>query len=42
MPQHWPRRPELVEAHIAVHDIASDQTEFALQPFGAEDLAAKN
>ena len=38
MAQHRPRRPELVEAHPPVEDIAPDQAERALQAFGAEYL----
>src|SRR5688572_30631343 len=37
--EHGARRPELVEAHIAEHDVAADKAELALQPLGAEDLA---
>src|SRR5690606_41741816 len=38
--QHRPGRPELVEAHIPVHDVAADQPEFAFEPLWAEPSLA--
>ena len=31
MPQHRPRRPQLIEAHMPVKNIATDQPEFAFE-----------
>src|SRR5690348_10938189 len=31
---HWPRAEELVEAHLAVKDVAADQPEPALEEIG--------
>ena len=40
--QHRPCGPKLIEAHIAVHDVAARQTKFALQSFGTQNLSAKD
>src|SRR3546814_8322716 len=34
--EHRARGPELVEAHIAVHDVAADEPELAFEPFGRQ------
>src|SRR3546814_3181765 len=34
--EHGARRPQLVEAHIAVHDVAADKPELAFEPLGRQ------
>src|ERR1041385_450092 len=42
MTEHWPGREQLIEAEHAVHDIAADKTEGALEVERAENLASNN
>src|SRR3569623_2462649 len=37
-----PCRPELIERHVAVHDVAVDQAELPLEPLGTEDHPAED
>src|SRR5690348_7987586 len=39
---HWPRAEELVEAHLAVKDVAADQPEPALEVERRMDLSAEH
>src|SRR3546814_4669207 len=34
--EHGARRPQLVEAHIAVHDVAAGKPELAFEPLGRQ------
>src|SRR5664279_2029437 len=40
--EHRPRRPELVERHLAMHDVAADQSELALEVQRRQRDAADN
>ncbi len=40
--QHRPRRPQLIQRHVAVHDVAADQAELPLQVQGREDHAPQD
>src|SRR6478735_8285777 len=40
--QHRPRCPELIERHMAVHDVSADQAELALQPKRGERAMAEH
>jgi hypothetical protein len=41
MAEYGPRRPKLIERHAAVHDVAADQAELALQPEWRKRAVAK-
>ena len=40
--QHRPGGPQLVQTHVAMHDIASDQPELPVEPFGTENLSPQD